>query len=488
VEPGDRRADETGGTEPEDPATESDGTAEPEEQERTETSEGSDSQQAAEEDLVQRQEALARELEQLREQMKKALERLQEEEQSGESSPSAQSLREALEEALKNLADRDPLEAMKEAAEKLANSELSEATEPQQKALRDLGALYHVLLRSQEAMQMAMMKFEVASLRRLAADLLALSAQEEEVAGLIPSDLRNVRSGELTRRQFRILQAARRLRDQLQDLSTSTPMQTMILVQKVDELIAKLGQTVESLQAGWGAQARRSARQSLAGLNKIVIDLLTQAHRVSAGAGSCTMPSLGQQLRQMAREQAGLNGLAQQLREQLQRQGLSQETRAQMERLQSEQGSLGGQARDLADLQRELEDGQRLLGNLEHLAEEMEKVAQDFEQGFLNEETLARQERILSRLLDMHNSVRKRDFTSRRESRTAADLFRRQGNGALEPGQAPETAPFRLRYQPVEKAPLEYRELVRRYFRAVEKLLGPVGGWNADGGPTGELP
>lgn len=449
-------------------------------------------QEVSDEELARRQEALAQELEQLAQQLREALQKMQEEGDNrdpadGDRSPSAEELQKALEEALEQLAQRAPSESMQEAADQLNRGNRDQAAQQQQQALRDLGSLYHVLIAGQEAMQMAMQQFEVTSLRRLAADLLALSAKEEEIAELIPNDLRDLKSSDLTRSQFRVLKAARVVRDHLQKLATSNPMQAMRILRQLDGLLEELDRSVEALEAGRGALARRSARKSLGQTNEIIINLLTQAHMQSSGAGGCPMPSMSEQLRQMAREQAGLNSLAEQLRQQMQQGGLSQEMRAQMERLQADQQGLADSARNLADQETGLHEGERILGDMEHMATEMEKVVQDFDEGVIDNETLARQEKILSRLLDAHNSVRKRDFSSRRESRAAADIFDSRQQGSLAEDTAEKT-PFRLRYQPVEKAPLEYRDLVRRYFRAVERWHLPDRKRGGDASETGGLP
>ena len=78
-------------------------------------------------------------------------------------------------------------------------------------------------------------------------------------------------------------------------------------------------------------------------------------------------------------------------------------------------------------------------------------------------------ERILSRMLDARNSGRRRDYSTRRESKTASRLYDRQEGreGAVDDA---DDQRFRLRYQPLEKAPLEYRDLVRRYFTALDSL------------------
>jgi len=418
--------------------------------------------------LAERQEALAQELQRLEERLRQQLAELQEEQAAGQDSPSAEELKKSLQQALQELARRQPGQNMQRAGQHLQQQQSDQAIEPQEQALRDLAALYHVLLASQEAMQMALMQHQVASLRGLAADLLLLSERQEEIADKIPSNLRDVRTDDLARQQFRVLKGSRALRDHLQATPGADPMEMIRLLQKLDDLIGRLDVSVRNLQAGRGAVAQENSRESLGAMNEIVIGLLTQAQRSCQG-GACPRPSMGQQLKQMAKDQAGLNGLTEQLRQQLARGQLSEQLRSQMERLQSDQSGLARQVEDLAREERVRPDGERLLGNMDHLADEMEHVARDLADGLVTDETLERQERILGRLLDAHNAARERDFSPRRESRSADRVFARQ-QGEDANATPTEEDPFQLRYQPVEKAPLEYRELVRRYFRAIEQL------------------
>ncbi|MFH1845889.1 MAG: hypothetical protein ABIF77_22120 [bacterium] len=424
------------------------------------------------EQQAQRQQALADEMERLEQQLQEALERLQQEQANGDDSPSAEELQKALEKALEEMSRRQTSKSMQDAAEQLQQDNQDGASEQQQQALRDLASLYHVLLSSQQGMQMALMQHQVTSLRHLAADLLDLSNREESIADLIPSELRNIQTGDLTRQQFRVLKGGRQLRDRLQELPTSSPHEILRLLEKLDDLVADMDQTVRSLEASQGKNAQRTSRRSLGAMNEIIIGLLTEAQK--ACSGSCSnpsaMPSMSQQLRDMARQQAGLNGLTDMLRQQLGQMGLSQEVRAQMERLQGNQGNLAADVRDLAEQERQLQTGERLLGDMERLAAEMERIAQNISDGLVNEETLIRQERILSRLLDAHNSARKRDFSSRRESNSTPQLYAVQ-EGEADPNDPEQLVqPNQLRYQPVEEAPLEYRDLVRRYFQAIEQL------------------
>lgn len=433
---------------------------------------GEDASPPTPEELARRQEALAEELDQLKERMEQALSELEQKQQEGET-PSNQDMQQALKEALENLEQQEQKQDMQKASEQLAQLDPEQAAQLQQEALRDLGSLYHVLLETQQAMQAAMQQNQVSSLRGLAADMLALSTRQEEIANTIPPQLRDVRSLGLTRSQHRLQRAAIGVRDDLSALLDESPTRIMRLLTKLDGLIEQMGYTVQAMEDNRGPVARRDARNSLADANRIVIGLLTEAQITSQSSSSGSgnpQQSMSQQLQQMAQEQAKLNGMTEQLRQMLANRGMSQEARSQMKRLGEAQGNLAGQLNELEEKERENPEGERLLGDLGELGRQMESIGDQLDDGLVSEETLVRQERILSRLLDARNSVRRRDYTTRRESRTATRLYG-EGDQAGENADAAQAErSFRLRYQALEKAPLEYRDLVRRYFTALDSL------------------
>ncbi len=397
-------------------------------------------------------------------------------------SPSTEAMREALEAALKELEQGDLEEALREAAGSLKSPDAPPPGSPsQQEAMRRLASLYNVLLQGQQAMQMAMQNFAGESMRRLAFDLLEISRRQETLAASIPADLRDVRAPQLARDQKRLLRATAALRGRLEaalGTSGAIPFRTL---QQLDKLVEGMQPVVASLDAGWGQPARDGARNSLGQINQLVMNLLTSAQMAGgggSGAMSMPMPSLSRSLEQMAREQAGLNGLTEQLRRQMGERGMSQQMRAQMQRLQSGQQGVARGMGEAAEAQREAPEGERILGDLRELARELEGVANSLAAGEIDEQTLQRQERILGRMLDARNSVRKRDFSRRRESRAAEEVMaRQQGGDGADPAESP-LAPWRLRAEQLDRVPAEYRDLVRRYFETLPGL-------DAQRGPDG---
>jgi hypothetical protein len=427
--------------------------------------------EATPEELARRQEALSQELEQLRDRLEQALEEMRERAEAGEQSAGEQERREALEQALEQLDQQIAEGGMQDAAEQLEQMDPRQAAEMQQQAVRDLGALYHVMLESQQAMQMAMQMNQAQSLRGLAGDLLAVSARQEVIADQVPARLREVRTLGLTRDQHRLQKATVQVRDNLAAIESDSPQRIQKQLKQLDGLIEEMGHAVRAFEDNRAPAARSHSRRSLANANRIVIGLLTEAQMVSgsSGQGSSSSQSAAEQLQEMIRQQAQLNGATDEMRRMLADRGMSQEMRAGMQRLGEQQARMAEELREVAEEERVRPDGGRLLGDLDALAEDMETVGRSLDDGLASDEVLARQERILGRMLDARNSVRRRDFSNRRESRGADELFSAQRGPDATAGEG-ERAREALRYESLDQAPLAYRELVRRYYAALEAL------------------
>jgi len=427
------------------------------------------------EDLARRQEALSKELESLEERMKETLEQMEKQAQDGDQTAAEQEMKEALEKALEQMKEQQTSKKMDQAGEQLKQDQSQQAAQQMDQALTDLAGLYHVLLRSKVAMQMAMQAEQSGQMRDLASQLLMLSERQEQLGLDLPTSLRDVRVDDLARRQHLVLGGTMAVRDGLEEVSGDAPQEIMRMLKELDDLLEILGRGIDQLEEGRASSARSASDAALADMNRLVISLLTQAQMNGQGGGSGqSQPMLSQQLQQMSEQQAQLNAMAEALR---QKQGrISQETRAGMQRLQQGQKGLAGQARELAEEQEaraEQQGGQRVLGDLEELAREMESVGDDLAGGLITPETLRRQDRILGRLLDMHNASRERDWARRRESRSSDELYAEQeGQSAPDEDQV---QPEARRWRSVEEAPPAYRDLVREYYREIRRLHESVG-------------
>ena len=124
--------------------------------------------------------------------------------------------------------------------------------------------------------------------------------------------------------------------------------------------------------------------------------------------------------------------------------------------------------RGLEETMQKLGKGGGTLGNMGNVADEMKKVEQDLRGGRITQETVERQQRILSRMLDAPRSVEKRDYSRKRQSRPGVDVVR-SSPGALSPEllkTRPSLAALLARAGRDPVAP-RYRALVDEYFQSV---------------------
>ena len=176
------------------------------------------------------------------------------------------------------------------------------------------------------------------------------------------------------------------------------------------------------------------------------------------------------QLSQMARQQMSINQGTQQLGQQGQ---MSQQQLAQIQRLAQQQTALHKSLQELNEEAKRSAEGKKLLGDLDRVAQEMQEVVRDMQQNQVNPNTLQRQERILSRLLDASRSMRERDWEKKRRSETGRDAARRSpaeiDADALDAGQGLK---YDLQKAVNEGYSRDFENLIRQYFEALEKVIG----------------
>lgn len=213
-----------------------------------------------------------------------------------------------------------------------------------------------------------------------------------------------------------------------------------------------------------------SSKEATIALNQAATALLKGRDAMAAAKSASGFQEAMQTLQGLAGDQQQLNGKS------LAMLPGGQEGGGQQGRLTPDQaGALSQMAaeqeairRGLQEAMQKLGQGGGTLGQLGETGEDMKKVVEDLRGGRLNQETVDRQQRILSRLLDAPRSVEKRDYSRRRTSRPGVDVVR-SSPGALSPEllkTRPSLAALLARGGRDPVSP-RYRALVDQYFQAI---------------------
>jgi len=158
--------------------------------------------------------------------------------------------------------------------------------------------------------------------------------------------------------------------------------------------------------------------ENLVTLNKLGYLLQKTIDSINSSKSGMGFGQYLKQLQNMAEKQKGLNSSMPQL-------GMSGKSSSMMDEMGKMAARQQAIRKSLKQLQQEMEgSGNNPLGNLEKIADDMEKVINEMRREKVNRQTIIRQRKILQRLLDASKSMRTRDKTRKRESKTGQQIDR----------------------------------------------------------------
>jgi len=126
----------------------------------------------------------------------------------------------------------------------------------------------------------------------------------------------------------------------------------------------------------------------------------------------------------------------------------------------------------LEEVRQEMNGSGQTMNEIGQAVEEMEELVEDLRNRRADPRLIERQEKILSRLLTAQRSIRKREESEERISRTGVDPALRIGPGQLELGESREEALERAMLRgSQDPVPAEYRGMVERYLRSLLRSI-----------------
>ena len=245
-------------------------------------------------------------------------------------------------------------------------------------------------------------------LLRLSKEQEALQNQTEGLSSVSPKFNR------MAEKQLSLLNNLNQLTKELYQLSQKTFFVTPEIGKSIGKAMGNMKTSLSQMEERNGRGASGHQKRAMGALNEAVLHIQQSMQSLASAASSVGMEEYLKQLQKMAGQQQGINQQTLHLSLQLAKQGrLTEGEQGRLRRLAAQQRQLEKMMRDL---QEQYGDHANVLGNMQEMAKEMGEVAKRMELSQLDRETIRRQQKILSRLLDAQRSVRQRDFSKRRKS------------------------------------------------------------------------
>ncbi|HKW14632.1 MAG TPA: DUF4175 family protein [Candidatus Krumholzibacteria bacterium] len=369
-----------------------------------------------------------------------------------------------------------PQQDMQSASQNLSQQQMSKAQQDQQEALRKMTGLFKRLGQAQMSMGQNSGKKMAMDLQKYAKQTLELSFRQETLAGQMKASAASeTATPESTQsfasQQASYLQATQKVTNSLMDLANQSMAIPPQLIQAMGDAINRMQSSMMMLEQDKSYMSTAHANNAVESLNQATIEMLRTAASCSSGSSGGSKQNMSMQMLQnmIPQQQDIMRETQEMLQMRLAQDALQQQRAAQLERLAGQQRSLQDVAKQIQESMKQERTG---VGKLDRAVEDMQAVTEALKSGQINDDTVNKQQRILSRLLDAERSVNTRDYEQKRESHTAQDVFSKSLGKRADSASAQNLRDEIQRAMQL-KAPGEFEDLIRLYFRALAGESNP---------------
>ncbi len=422
------------------------------------------------------QSELEKKQEEIQEKMKEIQEKMDELEEKNEELENPMDL-EGMQDALEDIQ-----EDLDQGEQELKSGQKQPASKSQKSASEKMKQAAANMDMQMQAGEMEQMEEDMDALRQLLENLVTLSFEQEEVMENISGTAINTpRYVELVQDQYKIKDDFKIVEDSLHALSKRVYQIESFVTEKVAEVKENIGESLEHLEERRKQQAAVNENASMKGLNDLALmlsEVLNQMQQQMAaqmqGNQNCQKPGSGKPGKggKGGKTPGDMKGLQEQLNKDLQN----------MKDGMKGKGGKGGMSKRFAEMAKrqaairdameKLQRGKQQSGEggdpqLQELIDQMNKTETDLVNKRLNNETMKRQQDIMTRLLKSDKAERQREFDEKRKAERTTQKERKMPP-ALEEYLKKRNAEVDLYKTVSPSLKPYYKALVEEYYRSLK--------------------
>ena len=363
---------------------------------------------------------------------------------------------------------------MKKSSEQMQAGDMQGSEQSQEQAEEDTKEFRDQMKEVQNALESKQKQQVLNEMKKQLDNILELSKRQEELKdetkGLDPN---SQRFRESAQQQNDLMNDVSSVANAMGELSKKTFAVNPSMGKDIGDAMQQMSSAMEQMENRNPGGAGQQQSGAMGSLNQAAMQMQNALNGMMKGGksgGGMGMSGLMSQLGQMAGGQSGLNKSTQDAMGMQGEGGMSQQQAAEYKRLGGQQAALQKSMEQLSEEAKKSEDFSKLLGDLDRIAKEMAEVQSDLVQGNVNPETVQKQERILSRLLDSQRSQCEKDFEKRRKAEAGKE-YEHSSPAGLD--LTTQEGKNKLREELLKvlegKYSKDYEDLIRKYFEQLEK-------------------
>lgn len=360
-------------------------------------------------------------------------------------------------------------EEQQKSSEQLQDKQRKKSSESQKKASEEIKGLKKKMQDMQSSMEMEMLEENIDNLKDIVDNLVKVSFDQESIMndfkGVNQSDPRYV---SLSQRQLKLRDDSKIIEDSLLSLAGRVFQIASFVTRELDAMNYNIESSLQALKDRKVPEAVSNQQFSMTSINNLALlldDVLQQMQQqMSDASGKPKKGKKGQK-----QKTPGLSDLQKQLNqriEELKKGGKSgRQLSEELAKLAAEQEMIRQQLQEMED---KLNNGKGGGNNVKDAIKKMEETEMDLVNKNITQQTIQRQQDILTRLLKSEDALRERELDQERESEKSEDINRRLPPEFEEYLKAKEKEVELLRTIPLKLNPY-YKEEVNKYFKRLSE-------------------
>jgi len=244
-------------------------------------------------------------------------------------------------------------------------------------------------------------------------------------------------------------------------LSNSTFYINPKINRQIGGLKSSIAKAISNMEQKKVTTAFNEQKEALKYINNITYLLLLSMEEMQSSDSVSGFEKFMESLEKMSSKQQGINQMTMQLGQM----GMMQQ-KSILEELLKQQSELKQQLEDLIG-----DNPGEETGGLSNAGNEMDEVILDFKNNNINRETIERQQRILSKMLDSQKSLTQKDFSKKRISKSAKNYNSDYINTNLNIVEKNSFFIDAMESALKENIPLDYQNVTRLYFLNLQKEI-----------------
>jgi hypothetical protein len=367
----------------------------------------------------------------------------------------------------------DIQQELKDSKEQLDQKQNNKASKSQKKASQKMKDMANNMAMQMQGAEMEQMEEDMKSLRQLLENLVGLSFNQESlIKDFSKTPINTPKYVELTQTQFKLKDDFGLVQDSLQALAKRVFQIESFITEKVSDINANLRNSISELEERRKPQAADHQQRTMKNVNDLALmlsEVMNQMQQQMAGmmAGEqmCKNPG-GKGQKPSDRITPGQQELNEQMKQMKDKMGKDGKGGSSKEfaQMAAKQAAL---RKALREKQKELQERGKGSKELQDIMDQMDKVEIELVNKKLTNETIRRQQDILTRLLEHDKAERERGLDEQRQAESAREKERKMPP-SLEEYLKKREAEIELYKTVSPSLKPYYKQLVEEYFKTVK--------------------